>query len=385
MKTYYKPREDSLLLLKYVKKYSKASVLDMGTGSGILAIEAAKYAKKVLAVDINKVALKIAKQNAKKQNIKSIQFKQSDLFSNLKGKFDLIIFNPPYLPRDKRLAKDRQIEGGKKGYETIDKFLGKANDYLKKQGKILLLFSSLTDKKKVDQIIVQNLFKAKPLTKKKLFFETLYVYLIEKTKLLIKLDKVSNLRLHAKGKRGLIYTGIYKKKKVAIKIKNPKSKAIGRIKNEAKFLKIVNKKHIGPKLLDSNNDYIIMEFIQGKLILEFFKKSSNKNILKVINNMFEQLFILDKLSINKQEMHHPIKHIIIKNNKPFLIDFERAKYSNKTHNVTQFCQFLIRDNVRKQLSKKGIKINRKNIIKAAKQYSKNKTRKQLKEILNLIR
>ncbi|OGM02930.1 hypothetical protein A3K72_04260, partial [Candidatus Woesearchaeota archaeon RBG_13_36_6] len=271
---------------------------------------------------------------------------------------------------------------GKKGYETIERFLSKANDHLKRYGKILLLFSSLTDKQKVDEVIAKNLFKAKQLTQKRIFFETLYVYLIEKSKILIKLDKVSNIRLYAKGKRGLIYSGIYKNKKVAVKIKNPKSKAVGIIKNEAKFLEIVNKKKIGPKLFDFGDDYIVMEFVEGKFILDFFEKSKKKQIITVIKHVFEQLFVLDKLGINKEEMHHPVKHLIVtKNNKSILIDFERAKKSKKTHNVTQFCQFLIGDNIRERLNKKGIKINREDVIKAAKRYSKNKKKENMSKML----
>ncbi len=381
MKGYYEPREDSFLLLENIKKYSKGSVLDLGTGSGILAIEAAKYANKVLAVDINRAALKVAKDNAKKQGIKNIGFKHSDLFSSVRGKFDLIVFNPPYLPRDRRVKEDKDIEGGKRGYETIERFLSKANDHLKRYGKILLLFSSLTDKQKVDEVIAKNLFKAKQLTQKRIFFETLYVYLIEKSKILIRLDKVSNIGLYAKGKRGLIYSCIYKNKKVAVKIKNPKSKAVGRIKNEAKFLEIVNKKKIGPKLLDFGDDYIVMEFVEGKFILDFFEKSKKKQIITVIKHVFEQLFVLDRLGINKEEMHHPVKHIIVtKNNKSILIDFERAKKSKKTHNITQFCQFLIGDKVREILEKEEIRINRGKIIRAAKDYSKNQNKKQLDKI-----
>jgi len=401
---YYEPREDSFLLLEQIKKYSKGNVLDMGTGSGILAIECARYAKHLVAVDINSGALKFAQENVRKRKIKNIEFRYSDLFSNVKGKFDLIIFNPPYLPRDRRLEEDKDIEGGKKGYEIIERFLYDANNYLKKNGKILLLFSSLTDKNKVDEFIDQNLFRAKTLSKEKLFFETLYVYLIEKSNILTKLEKVSNLRLHAKGKRGLIYSGLYKTEKVAVKIKEPKSKAVGRIRNEANYLKIVNKKGIGARLFTFTNDYIIMEFVDGMPILDFFDKNSERAILSVIKQIFEQLFVLDKLGINKEEMHRPIKHIIItKNNKVVLIDaqnsknsgiskttkvvlidFERAKKSNKTHNVTQFCQFLVGGNVRQLLNKKGINISRKGVLEAARVYSKSKNKTQLDKILGLI-
>jgi len=72
-------------------------VLDIGCGSGILAIEAAKNARMVVATDINDEAAEIARKNAARNGIFSIVFIQCDLFSCLRKKFDVILFNPPYL------------------------------------------------------------------------------------------------------------------------------------------------------------------------------------------------------------------------------------------------------------------------------------------------
>src|SRR3989338_8989568 len=94
----YEPGDDSFLIISFIKKYAKGSILDLGTGTGILAKEAMKYSSDVLAADINPKAVSYGK----KQGIKAVK---SDLFSNIKGKFDLIIFNPPYLPCQKKEGK----------------------------------------------------------------------------------------------------------------------------------------------------------------------------------------------------------------------------------------------------------------------------------------
>ena len=172
----YKPREDSELLKSVIKEYSKGFVLDMGTGTGILAQEVAKTANKVLAVDINKTAIEYCKKNIKDERI---TFRKSNLFKNIKEKFDLIIFNPPYLPEDKNV-KDIALDGGKHGYELIERFLKKSKNHLKSNGKILLLYSSLTNKEEVEQIIKENNYNFKIIKTKKLFFEELYVVLIKK-------------------------------------------------------------------------------------------------------------------------------------------------------------------------------------------------------------
>ena len=109
----------------------------------------------------------------------------SDLFSLFKRdrrymtiKFDTILFNPPYLPKDK--VKDIALDGGKKGYELICKFLHESKKFLKPNGKILIVFSSLTGKEKLDKFLLDNYWKFKLLEKKHIFFEDLFVYLIEK-------------------------------------------------------------------------------------------------------------------------------------------------------------------------------------------------------------
>lgn len=161
----YEPREDSFLLAKYVRKYAKGRVLDIGTGSGVQAETALEKTKNVLAVDIDKEAVKEVRK-------KGIKAKVSDLFSNVNGKFDLIIFNPPYLPNEEKF-KDIALDKGK----VIEKFFSQAKKYLKKDGKILIVVSSLTGD--IEKIMKENGFKFKCLEEQKFFFEKLLVYLVD--------------------------------------------------------------------------------------------------------------------------------------------------------------------------------------------------------------
>ena len=382
----YTPREDSKLLVKYVRKYSKGIVLDIGTGSGIQAITAAnnKKVNSVLATDIQDSIIRLNKKNIKNKKIK---FLKSDLFNDIKNKkFDTIIFNPPYLPNELKV-KDLTLEGGKKGYEVVERFLNEVDNFLKSDGIILIVFSSLTKKEKVDEFIKNNLLESKLLEKQHYFFEDLYVYLIKKSALLKTLEKnnIKNINYFTKGKRGFIFIGNYKNKKIAIKIKNPESEAILRINNEIKFLKILNKKNIGPKLLFSDKDYIIYKFVEGNFIIDYLKNNKKENIKKIIRKILEQMFIMDKLKTNKEEMSHPQKHIIInKKNNPVLIDFERAHHTIRPGNVTQVCDFLISGNIKTILQKNNIKINKKGIINAAKKYKKEQNSGNFNKILKTI-
>lgn len=173
----YEPSEDSFLLEKEIKNYlsklkdKNINVLDMGSGSGIQAkacIKAGIKRSKVLAADIDKEAIKILK----KKGLKAVK---TNLFSNIKERFNLIIFNAPYLPEDD-LEKGIDTTAGEKGYEIIIKFLEQAKVHLKPQGKILLLFSSLSRPEVILNYAKTQGYKYKKLAEQKLFFEKLFVY-----------------------------------------------------------------------------------------------------------------------------------------------------------------------------------------------------------------
>lgn len=143
----YEPLEDTILISKNIPKNLKGKkVLDLGCGSGILSVLSAKYNADVTSVDINPDAVDNTKHNAEKYNLKIKAF-QSDLFYKVRGKFDLILFNPPYVPsdeHDKYLSKGIHYAttSGKDGADLIERFLKEFKKYLKPKGKVLMIISS---------------------------------------------------------------------------------------------------------------------------------------------------------------------------------------------------------------------------------------------------
>lgn len=167
----YEPAEDSYLLSDVLKKNivnKNSKCLEIGSGSGVQLKTLKKIGiKNLTGADINKSAV----AHCKKLGFNCIY---SDLFSKIPKteKFDIIIFNPPYLPLDKRepLSSRTATTGGKKGSEIINKFLKQSKDYLNKNGKMFLLTSSLT--KDIDF----KDYNKKLLGKEKIFMEELYVW-----------------------------------------------------------------------------------------------------------------------------------------------------------------------------------------------------------------
>jgi release factor glutamine methyltransferase len=101
----------------------------------------------------------------------------SDLFENIRNKYDIIIFNPPYLPEDARepASSKRNTTGGKKGNEIIIRFLQNAKNHLNKSGKIFLITSSLSE----DVNFKELGYQAKEIGCEKLFFERLCIWELE--------------------------------------------------------------------------------------------------------------------------------------------------------------------------------------------------------------
>ena len=144
MEDVYHPAEDSYLLAKHVESLVSGVVLDMGTGSGIQAVTAAlkQDVASVLAVDITPEALREAEKRADNAGVSGkISFLLSDLFDEVNGRYNWIIFNSPYLPSEG--AADEHAWAG--GAELIERFLAGALDHLEPEGSILLIYSNLSE------------------------------------------------------------------------------------------------------------------------------------------------------------------------------------------------------------------------------------------------
>ena len=169
----YSPEADSVLLLDAARAEagSEDRVLEVGTGSGLIAAEIAKIAR-VVATDINPHVV-IAARRAGAEVVRT------DLFAGLRGPFDLILFNPPYLPTRPEERIDDWLElaldGGESGRVVIERFARDVGDILAPDGRILLLISSLTGLSEVQELFVCHGYSVNIAVQQDVDDEVLYV------------------------------------------------------------------------------------------------------------------------------------------------------------------------------------------------------------------
>ena len=169
-------------VLNETKKTDK--VLDMGTGSGVNAILAASKTDIVIAVDVNPKAIKNAEKNAKNNGVASkITFAVSDVFSNVEGTFNLIIFDPPFrwfAPRD-----IYEVGTTDEGYKSLTTFFHDVDKYLAPYGRILLCFGSSGDIGYLYKLIEEYGFQKKVIAQRDLEKEDItvnyYTFLLTKS------------------------------------------------------------------------------------------------------------------------------------------------------------------------------------------------------------
>lgn len=170
----YQPAEDTYLLLRAALAEARPGTLalEIGCGSGFISQELGAKVARLLATDVNPHAVRAAKA-------RGIEVIRADLFRGIKGKFDLILFNPPYLPTqsEERTGQwiDYALDGGESGRQTVDRFIEDLAGHLRPGGRALLLISSLTGLTEVQETAAAARLTAEVVAGEQCFFERLHV------------------------------------------------------------------------------------------------------------------------------------------------------------------------------------------------------------------
>ena len=172
----YIPSDDTFLLAENLEIKKGQSVLEIGTGSGLVSMYASLLTDDVTATDINFNALELAEKNFKLNNINTIKLEFGDLFEPVKDrKFDVILFNTPYLPTDSGDIINDDLnyafDGGLDGRKVIDRFINQVSNHLNDKGIVQIIQSSLSDNDLTLDMFDRNGFVAEIAESEKFFFE----------------------------------------------------------------------------------------------------------------------------------------------------------------------------------------------------------------------
>ena len=145
----YVPAEDSYLLADNLEIKKGQSVLEIGTGSGIVAMYASRLTDDITVTDINFDACELARKNFAENGIENIEILWGNLFEVVENrKFDVILFNTPYLPTEDDEVLDNTInyafDGGLNGRKVIDLLLNEVGNHLNDGGIVQMIQSSLS-------------------------------------------------------------------------------------------------------------------------------------------------------------------------------------------------------------------------------------------------
>lgn len=194
-----------------------------------------------------------------------------------------------------------------------------------------------------------------------------------------------NVPVLGKGYVGIVTIAYVNGEKAALKIRRVDADRT-QMQHEAEMLRKANSVNVGPKFLCVSKNFLLMQFIDGDLLPEWLEKRREKaQVRKVLREVLEQCWRLDKIGLDHGELSYAPKHVIIdKEGKPFVVDFETASLNRKSSNVTSICQFLfissvVAKKVAERLSEKG----REATIDALRRYKNERVRENFEKVLEV--
>ncbi len=170
----------STFMAQNIHTTPKDEVLDMGTGSGIQAIAAGQVARRVVATDINPEAVRCARENIRRNGLTHrISVLHGDLFSSIPAGslFDIILFTPPYM--EGRLKKDFDHALYDPGKSTVSRFFSEAKYYLKPDGYVQMVYSSVAEPEYVLAKANELGWRYGVIARKRVLFETFFIYKLD--------------------------------------------------------------------------------------------------------------------------------------------------------------------------------------------------------------
>jgi putative serine/threonine protein kinase len=199
-----------------------------------------------------------------------------------------------------------------------------------------------------------------------------------------------NVPVLGKGYVGIVVLAHTKTGRIALKIRRVDSGRLG-MEHEAEMLKKANSIGVGPRFIGFDEDFLLMEFVEGLLLPKWVAtlkgRGAKKRIRVVLREILEQCWKLDRAGLDHGELSRAPRHVIADaEDKPRLVDFETASSERRTSNVTAICQFLfLGSQIAKTLRKRLGEIDDEALITSLRTYKSDRTEQSFFRILQVCR
>ena len=200
---------------------------------------------------------------------------------------------------------------------------------------------------------------------------------------------IGKIAILGKGYVGVVVLAKRGSKQVALKIRRMDSQR-SEMEQEARFLKLVNTVGVGPKMIDSSKNFLVMEYLDGVKIGEWIKQLSgvgrSKKLKTAIRKILQDCYKLDMLDFDHGELSNISKHVIVGDSKTSIIDFESSSTERRPSNVTSIAQAIyIGSGIAKNVQKIYKNPPKNQIIQALKNYKKEKTEESFESLLKTLK
>ncbi|MDH5462370.1 MAG: serine/threonine protein kinase [Candidatus Bathyarchaeota archaeon] len=196
---------------------------------------------------------------------------------------------------------------------------------------------------------------------------------------------VFNLPVLGKGYVGIVVAASMDGRRVALKIRRVDADRTG-MRREADMLRKANTVDVGPNLIDATETFLVMELIEGTLLprwVEALNERVKPRMRRVLRDVLEQCWRLDKVGLDHGELSRAPKHIIVDaKDKPCIVDFETASTRRRVSNATSICHYLFMGSqTAKTIEKVLDKISKEELIRTLRAYKQKPTREKFEKVL----
>ena len=201
--------------------------------------------------------------------------------------------------------------------------------------------------------------------------------------------RVRNVPVLGKGCIGIVVLAHRDSEKVALKIRR-RDASRSSMQHEAQMLIRANKVNVGPRLLGTTDNFLLMEYIEGSLFPDCVdvlrEDESIWRLRRGLRVVLEQAWVLDQIGLDHGELSHAPKHIIVKqDDAPVILDFESASTSRRVSNVTSISQFFFLGSSLAELMQERLGfVNKDKLVSALRAYKRKRDQSNFDGILRVL-